>query len=165
MKLDPNTERLTQRHRENGILIDSNLLLLLAVGDYNSKRIETFKRTARYTNSDYQRLRWYLQKFTVLWTTPNILTEVDNLGRQLPSTEISHFSEAMKTLVTKLAEVNTPSTTVVAYRTFSILGLADSTSLLAQKNCLLLSDDLPLCIWALKAGIDAINFNHIRMNS
>lgn len=162
MLLDPNSDRLAVKHRSNGLLIDTNILLLLAVGTYNPKRIENFKRTASYTGRDYQRLRWFMQKFDRLWTTPNILTEVDNLGRQLPRNELGGFSQALVRLIGQHTEATENSMQVALTPDFGRFGLTDAVTLLRSTACLLLSDDLALYSRALLAGLDAINFNHIR---
>ena len=89
---------LVGKHRNNGLLIDTNLLLLLVVGIYDRRRITSFKRTAAYTPGDFQKIGWLSKQFSQLWATPNILTEVDNLGRQLPSREHLGFSNALRQL-------------------------------------------------------------------
>lgn len=162
MVLDQNSERLAAKHRSSGLLIDSNLLLLLAMGIYDPRRIERFKRTARYANSDYQRLRWFTQRFDRLWTTPNILTEVDNLGRQLPRNETQNFSIALARLINEHTEKSESSSKIAGMQDFKRFGLTDAVTLAGGNSYLLLSDDLPLYSRALSAGMDAINFNHIR---
>jgi hypothetical protein len=38
--------------RSSGFLVDTNFLVLFAVGTVNLDRIETFKRTSKYTKAD-----------------------------------------------------------------------------------------------------------------
>jgi hypothetical protein len=159
---DVNIARLAAKHRASGILIDANLLLLLAVGQYRPDRVESFKRTAAYSRKDLGILRQLASRFEKRWTTPNILTEVDNLGRQLKSNEHVNFSNSMRKLVKNYLEVHQSFEKAVLLNEYDRLGLTDSISLLQSKNCLLLSDDLPLYIRACQIGHDAINFNHIR---
>jgi hypothetical protein len=159
---DANVQRLSAKHRVSGILIDANLLLLLAVGQYRVDRVETFKRTAVYSRRDLGLLRELASKFEKRWTTPNILTEVDNLGRQLKTDEHADFSISMRKLVKNYLEVHHTFETAVERVEYNRLGLTDSISLLQSKDCLLLSDDLPLYIRACEIGHDAINFNHVR---
>ncbi len=40
------------------LLIDANLLLLLFLGRVDTKRIEHYKRTKKYTTDDYVLLEW-----------------------------------------------------------------------------------------------------------
>lgn len=42
-------ERFDQNARSNGVLVDTNLLVLLIVGAVNRERISRFKRTNHYT--------------------------------------------------------------------------------------------------------------------
>ena len=163
MVLDHYLQQLLIRHAANGLLIDTNLLLMLVVGRYDRRRIETFKRTSTYTLHDFQRLGWLVAKFKKLWTTPNILTEVDNLGRQLPAREWKGFAETLAKLTFELTEEMVPSSKAMTHPNFMRLGLSDTVTISTTQEFLLLSDDLPLCLAAPKAGIDAINFNHLRI--
>ena len=154
---------LMAAYRSRGILIDTNLLLLLAVGRYDRRRIEVFKRTSVYSLSDFQRLGYIADQFASLWTTPNILTEVDNLGRQLPRREWQGFASSLRSLGVKLTEQYVNSNAVMSSPVFSRLGLADTASLSTQQRFLILSDDLQFYLQALNSGYDAVNFNHLRM--
>ncbi|HEY7305310.1 MAG TPA: hypothetical protein VH601_14395 [Bryobacteraceae bacterium] len=64
---------------DRGLLIDTNLLVLFAVGSVNRDRIETFKRTRRYTAEDFDLLLRVLGNWGVRYTTPHVLAEVSNL--------------------------------------------------------------------------------------
>ncbi len=44
---------MVRAHRETGLLIDTNILLMLVVGSYDRSRIGTFKRTEQYTEDDF----------------------------------------------------------------------------------------------------------------
>ena len=55
---------ILDKHRNSGVLFDTNLLLLLAVGDYSSDRIATFKRTQKFTAQDYMLVTKLLHYFT-----------------------------------------------------------------------------------------------------
>ena len=76
-------EALFLAYRQKGVLFDTNVLLVLLVGTVNQKRISNFKRTNSFTIEDYKLLEElfsYLQKIV---TTPNILTEVDSIIKEL----------------------------------------------------------------------------------
>lgn len=153
---------LISKHKFNGLLIDTNLLLLLVVGLYDRRRIESFKRTATYTQGDFQKLGWLMHQFNHLWTTPNILTEVDNLGRQLPSREWPGFAKSLTEIGLRTREVSVTSSSAMNSPFFKRLGLADSATLMVKESFLLISDDLSLYLEALRHKIDAVNFNHLR---
>ncbi|AQG78174.1 hypothetical protein AWR27_01710 [Spirosoma montaniterrae] len=63
-----------------GLIIDTNLIVLLVVGSVDPKRISSHKRLSKYTNDDFSILKSFVQRFRhPLYTTPNILTEASNL--------------------------------------------------------------------------------------
>ena len=61
-----------------GLLIDSNLLVLLAVESVNRDRIDNFKRNRQYTKSDYALLLKVLGNRD-LYTVAHVMAEVSNL--------------------------------------------------------------------------------------
>jgi hypothetical protein len=159
---DANISRLIGKYRFRGLLLDANLLLLLAIGSYSTVRIATFKRTAAYSVEDYRLLLALIARFDRLVTTPNILTEVDNLGRQLPQHEHGRFALVMRNIVSTSLEVVRPSSQVVALGSFERLGLSDALSTTLARECLIVSDDLALYAQLTNTGHDAINFSHLR---
>lgn len=153
---------LISKHRANGVLIDTNLLLLLVVGIYDRRRIGSFKRTSTYSQKDFQRIGGIAKEFEVLWTTPNIMTEVENLGRQLQSREWPGFAKAVSGLFPKMREEYVHSSHAIACHAHSRLGLTDCATLCFGKPFLLISDDFALYMEARRVGIDAVNYTHIR---
>ena len=63
----------------DGILVDTNLLVLFVVGTMNRNRIKGFKRTRQYTRSDYDLLVRVLAQFDARYTLAHVLAEVSNL--------------------------------------------------------------------------------------
>jgi rRNA-processing protein FCF1 len=157
-------DRLLLAYRSKGVLVDSNLLLLYFVGLLDPAKINSFKRTAMFSRADFDLLAKLLGYFRRVVTTPNILTEVSNLSNQLPEhVKDAHYSVFSK-VVTSLDEHYVPSVRAVAPTHFSRFGLTDSAIQdLAQDKYLVLSDDLKLTLHLQMNGIDAINFNHIRV--
>ncbi len=74
---------LVTKYRRQGILVDTNLLLLFCVGAHDPNQIEKFKRTRTYIKDDFELLAHFLAAFDKVITTPNILTEVNSLSNQL----------------------------------------------------------------------------------
>ena len=56
--------------RSGRLLVDTNLLVLFAVGKVNRSRIETFKRTRQYTITDFKLLIKVLGRWESLYTVP-----------------------------------------------------------------------------------------------
>lgn len=155
-------EQLIDKHRSNGLLIDTNLLLLLAIGSMKRGLIEKFKRTDKYLREDFQKVAEIRRQFTKHFITPNILTETDNLGRQLPESDWPAFAEVMLSLTRSLTEQYVPSHSVTTSGLYAKYGLSDVASLTIGQPFLLLTDDLKMYGAALGSGIDAINLNHLR---
>lgn len=75
---------LIEKHRGNGLLLDSNLCVLYLVGKTNENRIPRFNRTQAYTIQQFHLLDWIVKRFRTMVTTPHVLTEVSNLARVGP---------------------------------------------------------------------------------
>ncbi len=162
MKTDYNKE-LCIRYKSKGIIPDSNLLLLYFIGRYQCELIPRFKRTAKYSTEDFRLLSSILRFFNIVFTTPNILTEVSNLSNQLDDKVRPEYYESFKDYVQIINEEYYPSRDVSRIKEFNKLGLTDSTIIKAAAGrFLVLTDDFRLYSILWKLGIDAINMNHIR---
>lgn len=159
---DPRLSILEQ-YSSRGVLVDTNILLLYFVGSYDPKFVPRFKRTQGFSPGDYALLCRVLSYFNCIVTTPNILTEVSNLSNQIGEparTEL--FAELARGICT-LDERYVPSKDASGIEQFPKLGLTDSAIMhLAAENYLVLTDDFPLSGYLEHAGVDVLNFNHIR---
>ena len=153
--------------RRNLLLVDTNLLFLLLVGSVALEQVERFKRTRRYTPTDYALLVAFAGRFTQLVATPNVLTEVCNLLGQLGEPLRSEALVAMSVLVrTEIQERLFPSREVVQEPNFVALGLADSSIVLAaDAPVTVLTDDLGLYHRMSAQHPYVVNFNHVRAES
>lgn len=159
-------ERLLRAYRSKGVLVDTNLLLLYFVGLYDRTRIPKFKRTASFSDQDFELLARLLALFQRVVTTPNVLTEVNSLSNQLPEHIKNDYYRAFSRIVTILDEYYVPSATAASIAGFPRFGLTDSAiKELAHDRYLVLSDDLKLTVHLQENGIDAINFNHLRTSN
>ncbi len=149
---------LVLKHRHGGALFDANLLLVYAVGKYNKKRLSDFHHTKQYTN-DFGLIEYLIEFFSVLYTTPNVLTEVSNLGKKLGS----EFFVTLGAMVSVLQEEYCISKDAAGNAAFGKLGLTDAGIIeVAAKKCLVLTADWSLYQILLSRSIDAVNINHLR---
>ena len=72
-------QRFEQNARSNGVLIDTNLLVLLVVGSVNRDRIAQFKRTTDYKPADWGLLTGIVEQIPHRYSIPRILSEVNTL--------------------------------------------------------------------------------------
>jgi predicted nucleic acid-binding protein len=147
----------------SGLLVDTNLLVLFAVGTVNRNRIETFKRTRQYAKTDYDLLFRVLAKFERLYTVAHVLAEVSNLT-DLPSPEKLHARRVMKRTISALNEAKMPSAQAVEDRLYQHLGLVDAAigAVARTHNCAVLTDDLDLYLLLSRDKVNVVNSTHLR---
>jgi hypothetical protein len=155
-------EILTTKYRKKGILIDTNLLILLLVGSYDENMISSFKRTKNYTIEDYKYLKAFLTRFEKHFYTPNILTEITNLTDSINSEPSFPFFQHLKYILSAFAEDNVSSDEIMQLKSFLKFGLTDAVNYKLSDKYLVLTDDLRLYSYLANQGLPAINFNHIR---
>jgi hypothetical protein len=151
------------KYKNKGVLIDTNLLLLFVVGTYDINRISTSSRTNQFTAEDFLLLRAIVNFFQVRTTTPNILTEVDNLVRQIfRRAEHEAVAITMRETIDAQFEIYVPSTNAANSELYGALGIADCSTMMCPPDKLILTDDFPLSNRLSSMGRDVLNINHIR---
>jgi hypothetical protein len=155
--------QVIQRHRQSGVLVDTNLLLLYLIGSFRREQITRFKRTNTFTIEDFDLLERLLGQFARVLTTPNILTEVSNLAGQLSSHLKPDFFSSFAARISFLDEHQVASSVVAPNREFVKFGLTDAVMIaLAKESHLVLTAEFPLANYLQSLGMDVINFNHLR---
>ena len=150
--------------KQKGLLIDNNLLLLCLIGRISEKLIGK-KRTEKYDVEDFKALIAELSKFSQIYSTPYVLTEVYNLGNNaLSDKNKEQFLVLISKLVQQVKEKYIPAKQLTITPIFSKFGLTDASiyQVCQQDNLVILTDDFPLANYAEKSKLAAINFNHIR---
>jgi rRNA-processing protein FCF1 len=157
-------QEVLTKYKNKGILIDTNILLLWIVGTVNRKRIASFKRTQQFVIEDFDLLLGIIAYFNQVITTPNIMTEVNSLINQLGEPERSQALAIFAQGISSLNEIYLESQEIVKEEVFIKFGLTDCGILkISPHQCLVLTDDLKLAHYLMNKGIDAINFNNIRV--
>jgi rRNA-processing protein FCF1 len=152
------------RHGRNGILLDTNILLLYLIGRFNPAQIERFKRTAKFVQDDYRLLDRLVARFKTIVTTPTILAEVNSLSGQLPESIHLQYLPVFSHEILSFQEDFVASRQLAELPEFIRFGLTDAGVLqTARDRYLVLTDDFRLSQHLVKAGLDVINFNHIRV--
>ena len=156
-------DRLIQRYKQAGILVDTTILLLYFIGAYDQDLIPKFKRTRQFTVEDHAILIRLLGLFDKIVTTPNILTEVSNLSGQLGEPKKSEYFKKFSSGISLLEEEYVASKDVADMQEFVRFGLTDTGIVhLTRGKYLVLTDDFRLSQYLQSAEVDVINFNHIR---
>jgi hypothetical protein len=133
---------------------------LLILGDYDVGNVGR-GRLQKFTPSDHNLMSMIAHYLNKIITTPNIMTEVDNLARQA-SPDKHRLVNAMRGRFGKI-EIYLTSDTAISLKIYESVGLTDTHILaMASDNHLIITDDLPLYHWLSSLQRDAININHIR---
>ncbi len=157
-------DQLAQRYKQTGIFVDTNILLLYFIGAFDQNLIPKFKRTRQFIVEDHTILIRILSFFDKVVTTPNILTEVSNLSGQLGEPVRSEYFKKLSSDITLLEEEYVASQDVGHMQEFVRFGLTDAGVIyLTRGKYLILTDDFRLSQYLQSAGVDVINFNHIRI--
>ncbi|MGH9609586.1 MAG: PIN domain-containing protein [Bryobacteraceae bacterium] len=146
-----------------GLLVDTNLLVLFAVGSVNPSRIANFKRTSKYEIRDFDLLVRVLEQWTELYTLPHVLAEVSNLT-DLSGRERLRARQILKQTISFLNEAQIASAQAAEDPVYETLGLVDAAiAAVARENkCAVLTDDLDLYLILQRDRIDVVNFTHLR---
>ena len=146
-----------------GLLVDTNLLVLYAVGTVNRNRIATYKRTRQYTKADYDLLVEVLTSFEPLYTVAHVLAEVSNLT-DLPGTERQQSRRVLKETISLLEETGISSARAAEDPLYQHLGLVDAAigAVARAHNCAVLTDDHDLYVRLVEDNVIAFNFTHVR---
>src|SRR5690606_37961335 len=89
----------------SSILLDTNLLVLVCVGQTGLGNISKHKRLRAFDEADFILLRNILEESRELVTLPNIATEASNLIRQTADPLQGAASEALRALISGENEI------------------------------------------------------------
>jgi hypothetical protein len=161
-------EQLFARHVGKSLLLDSNLLLVFLTGASDPGLFGRFKRISSYTIKDYELLVRLLNSFTVLLTTPHILTEVSNLANNLPDRSKAVWYRNFAKLILSeqdtpgLRERWTPAAELAETKEFAAFGIADSALASLSSEALVVTEDHRLSGALHSRGITVFNFGDLR---
>lgn len=116
-----------------------------------------------FSAEDYDTLSAVVERFSLLSTTPNILTEVSNLADALTGRYKDDYIASFVNRLSVLNEHYVPSFELVGSPVFKLFGLSDAAiAEIASREILVLTMDAPLYQYLTGLGLDVLNFNHIR---
>lgn len=157
---------LVARHRSHGVLLDTNVLLLLLVGQTDRRLIARHKRTTQFRPLDFDLLVRFLGGFERRLVTPHILTEASNLGGQVGNPDRSRFFQALRVSLGAFEEIVTGSCSAldIEEHVFRRFGLTDAVTLAAAvQPCLVLTDDRALAEELSARTVDVVRFSQLSM--
>jgi len=154
-------ELIISSSRKDGIIVDTNLLLLLIVGMVDPSRIEEFKRTRKFTAIDFDTVASIVSLYSKIITTPHILSEVSDLLESIGRDKQLFFENFADSISNGMIENHIEIDSLIAQDEFFLLGVADTGIFeLAKQKYLVLTDDLPLTLILESNKLFVINFTH-----
>lgn len=117
------------------IIIDSNSLVVLLLGNMNPNLVSKHRRTSIYDKEDYFNLLRVIKSYKNLLVIPNIWTEVDNLLNNFSGNYRYEYVKVISELIKETSEKYLESKIIVSKDYFSSIGLTDSLILELGKNC------------------------------
>ena len=160
-------EAYVRSHKSDGILLDTNVLVLLLLGSFQPSLIGG-KRLEKYAIQDAELLANYVGNFSRILTTSHILAETSNLATQVLTgkRKTDFFTRMFPLFCTDHQDASHQCEIVgcgINNAIFIQLGLTDAAVVAAiDVNRLLLTDDLDLHLAAIAKGAPSINFTHMR---
>lgn len=151
-------------HHGRSLLLDTNLLLVLAIGQSDPLLIGRHKKASGYHAEDHDLLFGLIEAFAPCITTPHILTEVSNLLGQFSGPQKAALFESFADLIRLLIEHHAPSRDLVGHDQFYEFGLADMGILevATREGSLVISADSRLVSYLNRAGVHAFDYEWIR---
>ena len=141
------------------VIIDTNIFILFLVGQINENRIKNYTRNSLYTKEDYYFLLNVLSDYDRIITSPNILTEVDNILNRIGGEDKYKYLVLVKTMYKQTIEKYIKTEMITQNWYFDSLGITDSSILMMAKDCeLLISGDRSLCDHAKSLNIKTFDF-------
>jgi hypothetical protein len=135
----------------------------LVVGTLDRRLISDHKRTRKFTPEDFDTLARFLAGYPRIIVTPNVLTETSNLLQQTHEATGQRLLAILRQMISIFSERLVASADAAAASHFLRLGLADSAILESPPaDSVLLTDDLPLYLQAIRSGHTAFNFTHLQ---
>ncbi len=152
---------LVENHRNTGMLLDSNLMLVLLAGGERRDWIGKEKRLKNYAAHEFDALESMVTG-AELFVTPNIATEVSNLV-DVESYFGQKVLSVLHAFLLKYEEKVLESRRASAHDSYMAVGLTDAgLMILAADGVLVLTDDLPLAQRLEAAHLPVINFTLLR---
>ena len=153
-----------EKYLLNGIIVDTNLLILFLIGIYDSRYISKFKITCKYSEEDFKILKDIVKGFKKIIITPHIVAELSNLSMKIPENRLKEYFKYFIEILKKSDEINIDKNSILLNKYIDKIGVTDVGIMLASENneFLFITDDFQLANISFSKGLPVINFNHIR---
>ncbi len=156
-------ENIVAKCKRKGILLDTELLLLLCVGIYKTQLVEKIKITNKYSVDDFNTVANIVAQFSPLYVSPQVLAEFSNHSDRLGNNVMREFYSSIGKILKDQLEVHIPKDVIIDENYLPVLGFTDVSmmKICEEKGCVLFTADLQLAGICNSKRINVVNFNHI----
>ena len=146
------------------LLLDTNVLVLLVVGNLDDSKVGRHRRLRQFDIFDLERVTRVAESAAKHVSTPNILTEVSNHLNSGEQEIAIGAGRALMNYIEKLDEVYVPSQDLVGEIPFAKFGLADAAVIEAasRTGATVLTSEWSLQGFLEQMGLNAINIFHLK---
>jgi hypothetical protein len=159
-------DRLINKMQQKGVLLDTNLFILMIVGLVGSEHIATHKKLNAYSELDFKLLAATLATCRKLVVTPHVLAETSNLvvhGMRGELETRAYLTLQAVSQADNFMETHDSISAIVLNAGFTQYGVSDIGLLEALKDeFVLLTDDFKLSGYAEGMGYDVLNYKVIQ---
>lgn len=143
------------------LALDSNLLLLLTVGSFEPRTLNSFKRLSAFSSGDLKLLQDAMSGRRLL-VTPHLLTEITNLANALPELFRQGFYRYLARVVPTFTERQIDAKTLCRDQSFLLFGLTDSALASLANQTLVITEDGRLADYLKRQGNSVMNLSDLR---
>lgn len=147
-----------------GILLDTNILLLLLVGKVEKELVGNCSRLKAYSIDDFLLLEWLLMGDPGFAITPHIATETWNLGENaLAGDHQTRFKSLFISYLENAREAWVPVKLLAGESYFPRLGVADSgAARIKRRRPVVITDDAKFTVQLETQRSPVVNFTWLR---
>lgn len=146
------------------IVLDTNVLLVYFIGLYDSSFIHSFKRTNKYSKTDFLNIKNIVMNFSVVFITPQILAEISNFTFEIHEPKLTIYMKKLIRTIRDFKEDHIAMDKLIANENLICsIGFTDVSIIeVAKKNdCLILTSDFEMSQRAASMGCRALNYTNI----
>lgn len=161
--MTPELRQLIQRHAGKVAILDSNVLLLYLVAEFDLNLVgSSYKRLSTFQQPDVVLLRWLFGQFSSVATTAHVLTEVSNLSNQMPDWVKARWFPWFGQGLAEFAEIALASREIGRLESFHRFGLTDAGLAHLSDKYVIVTNEWPLTGFLESRRLPVINFTHLR---
>ena len=151
------------RYASRGVVVDTNLMVLLFVGLADERLVVRHRRTQAYSVNDFRVLVEFIRRFRQMIVTPQLLAEVTNLCETGFEPRARRVLGAMCGQLSRCQEHHTPMQLMLQSELLPKIGFADASMVFAARGqYLVLTDNVRDTRHLQDAECDVLNFTRLR---